>query len=175
MVTRETARLVLRPLQASDADAFMEIHEDPEVLRHISGRTTGRAGAWRMLALMIGHWHLRGYGQWAVVERASREIIGRVGLWNPDGWPGIEVGWVIRRSRWGQGFATEAAREALRYGFEEVGADHLISLIRPDNVRSMRVADKLGETPEGRYTLDGVEAIIYGISRERWLARPTEP
>ena len=78
---------------------------------------------------------------------------------------GVEVGWVIRRSRWGNGFATEAAREAVRYGFEEVGADHLISIIRPDNQRSIRVAEKIGEKFERPYLVDGVESHVYGIKK----------
>jgi RimJ/RimL family protein N-acetyltransferase len=167
MVTRETPRLVLRPPDASDLEAFVEIHEDPEVIRHITivGQPNGRPSAWRLLALMLGHWHLRGYGQWAVVEKATRHVIGRVGLWNPEGWPGVEVGWVIRRSRWGNGFATEAARESIRFAFDEVGADHLISIIRPDNARSIRVAEKIGETLERTETIDGVASLVYGIRR----------
>lgn len=165
MVTCETPRLVLRPPSAEDLDPFVEIHEDPEVMRFITvvGVPGGRTSAWRMLATLIGHWHLRGYGQWAVVEKATGDVIGRVGLWNPEGWPGLEVGWVIRRSRWGKGFATEAAREAVRYGFEVVGADHLISIIRPDNNRSIRVAEKIGEKYERPYLVDGVESHVYGI------------
>jgi RimJ/RimL family protein N-acetyltransferase len=110
---------------------------------------------------LSGHWHLRGYGQWTVIEKATREVIGRVGLWNPEGWPGLEVGWVIRRSRWGNGFATEAAHEAVRFAFAEVGADRLISLIPPDNARSIRVAQKIGETFEREHTLDGRTLHLY--------------
>ena len=89
MVTCETPRLVLRPPAAEDLDPFVEIHEDPEVMRFITviGNSGGRSASWRMLATLIGHWHLRGYGQWAVVEKATLQVIGRVGLWNPDGWP----------------------------------------------------------------------------------------
>jgi len=167
MTTRETSRLLLRPPEGPDLDALREIHEDPEVMRHITvvGQPTGRPAAWRMLALLIGHWHLRGYGQWTVVEKSTGDIIGRVGLWSPEGWPGLEVGWVIRRSRWGHGFATEAASEAISYGFSHVGADHLISIIRPDNARSIRVAEKIGESLERTDTLDGHRVHIYGIKR----------
>lgn len=166
-MTRETARLFLRPPEAADLDAYVEIHEHPDVRRQISvvGAATGRAAGWRSLALMIGHWHLCGYGQWTVIEKATDEVIGRVGLWHPAGWPGIEVGWVIRPSRWGRGFATEAAREAVRFGFETVGADHLISLIRPDNERSIRVAERIGESFEEERIFDGVNVLVYGIRR----------
>ena len=166
-ITRETPRLLLRPPHASDLDAFVDIHEDPEVIRYLTplGQSAGRSAGWRMLALLIGHWQLRGYGQWTVLEKSTREVIGRVGLWNPEGWPGLEVGWVIRRSRWGNGFATEAAREAVRFAFEDVRADHLISLIRPDNARSIRVAEKIGETFERTHLMDGTALHVYGLHR----------
>ena len=167
MVTRETERLFLRPPLPSDLEVFVEIHEDPEVMRHMVtiGQAGGRAAGWRTLALLLGHWHLLGYGQWTVIEKATREIIGRAGLWNPEGGLGLEVGWVNRQSKWGRGFATEAARAAVTHGFETVGADHLISLIRPDNVRSIRVAEKIGETFERHEKQDGVDVLVYGIRR----------
>lgn len=167
LVTRETPRLLLRPPLPSDLDVFVEIHEDPEVMRHMvsTGQPGGRIAGWRTLALLIGHWHLLGYGQWAVVEKATNQVIGRAGLWNPEGGLGVELGWVIRRSRWGHGFATESARAAVRHGFETVGADHLISLIRPDNVRSIRVAEKIGQTFERMDAQDGIEVRVYGIHR----------
>ena len=167
MIARETARLLLRLPQASDLDPYIEIHEDPEVQRHLFVPTPlhGRAAAWRTLAVMAGHWQLRGYGQWTVIEKATGEVIGRVGLWNPEGWPGLEVGWVIRRSRWNNGFATEAALEAVRFAFDELGADHLISLISPDNEPSLRVAAKIGETFERVHQANGHLVHLYGLHR----------
>jgi RimJ/RimL family protein N-acetyltransferase len=165
--TRETARLILRPPHASDIDAFVEIREDPHVMRYMTvvGQSSGRIAGWRVLAMLIGHWQLRGYGQWTVLEKTTREVIGRVGLWNPEGWPGLEVGWVIRRARWGHGFATEAGREAIRFAFDDIRADHVISLIRPDNLRSIRVAEKLGEAFERTHIMDGIALNVYGIQR----------
>jgi RimJ/RimL family protein N-acetyltransferase len=167
MVTRETARLLLRPPQVEDLEPFVEIHEHPEVMRFLSGigPATGRVAAWRLLALLIGHWHLRGYGQWAVVEKATGELIGRVGLWYPEGWPGIELGWVIKRSRWDQGFATEGARAAVDFAFNDIGADRIISMIQADNPRSIRVATKIGETYAETRTFNGQELQVYALSR----------
>ena len=127
----------------------------------------GITGAWRSVAMMVGHWQLRGYGQWTVVERATGQVVGRVGLWYPEGWPGVELGWIIRRERWGQGFASEAARAALDWTWQHVDADHIISIIQPDNHRSIRVAEKIGETPEGTEMVNGVESVVYGICRPR--------
>jgi RimJ/RimL family protein N-acetyltransferase len=172
LTPRETPRLLLRPPVPDDLDPYIEIHEDPEVKRQVTVQTSGTVGrtaAWRMLAMLIGHWHILGYGQWTVVEKATGEVVGRVGLWNPAGWPGLELGWVIRRSRWGLGFATEAAAEGLRFAFERVGADHVISMIQPDNGRSIRVAEKIGERFERHGDLDGTPMLVYGVTRKRHL------
>jgi RimJ/RimL family protein N-acetyltransferase len=105
---------------------------------------------------------------WAAEERASGALVGRIGFYNPGGWPGFEVGWTLRRDCWGKGYATEGAREALRYAFEVLGQPRVISLIHPDNERSIHVAERLGESLEGRTEVNGQEALVYGISRERW-------
>ena len=169
-LTRETARLVLRVPRESDLDDYVAIHSDPDVRRHLTlvgGRGGGRPAAWRTLALVVGHWHLRGYGQWTLVEKASGDVVGRAGLWNPDGWPGLELGWVVARPHWGKGFATEAAMEALAFAFERTDADRVISLIQPDNHRSIRVARKIGEAFDGTTTLEGAEMQIWSIARDR--------
>ena len=166
MITRETSRLLLRPPKVEDLEPFVEIHEHPEVVRFLSGigTATGRVASWRLLALLIGHWHLRGYGQWAIVEKATGELIGRVGLWYPEGWPGIELGWVIKRERWDNGFATEGAKAAADFAFNEVGADRIISMIQPDNPRSIRVAEKIGETFSETRTFNGQHLNVYAMN-----------
>ncbi len=167
MITRETPRLLLRPPIATDLDAFVQIHEDPRVMRYmnVTGQAGSRTAGWRTLALLIGHWHLRGYGQWAVVEKATERVIGRAGLWNPEGGLGLEVGWVIAHASWGRGFATEAARASVQYGFDIVGADQLISLIHPDNDRSIRVAEKVGMTFDREDLQDGTPVLVYAIDK----------
>ena len=167
MTTIETPRLRLRPLRSEDAQPFLEIHQHPEVIQYLSliGSPGDITVAWRNIALMVGHWQLRGYGPWAVTDRSNGDVIGRVGLWNPQGWPGLEMGWVIRRSRWGNGFATEAARAALDWAWANVDADHIISIIQPENTRSIRVAEKIGERFERQQPWMGATAHIYGIRR----------
>ena len=100
-----------------------------------------------------------------VVEKANAQVIGRVGLWNPEGWPGLELGWIIRRTRWGHGFATEAASAALQWTWENVRTDHIISIMPPDNVASIRVAEKIGERFERKDVMNGANVHIYGIHR----------
>ncbi len=169
--TLETERLWLRAFREEDLDGYAAICADPEVMRYLGdGRVLSRADAWRQMALIIGHWTLRGYGLWAVEERATGVLIGRLGFFNPEGWPGFELGWMLRRASWGQGYATEGAGRALAHAFTEMGRDHLISLIRPDNRASIRVAERLGERLERRTDLFGQEALVYGIDRARWEA-----
>jgi len=166
----ETERLVLRMFRESDTDAYAEMVSDPEVMRFLGGQPVPRAEAWRNMALMLGHWHLRGYGMWAVAEKASGEMVGRVGCWNPEGWPGLEVGWTLRRRFWGRGYATEAARASARYAFESLGQERVISLIAPDNVNSIRVAERLGERPVGEWEVSGKQVVVHAVGREEFKA-----
>jgi RimJ/RimL family protein N-acetyltransferase len=94
--------------------------------------------------------------------------VGRAGLWQPEGWPGLEVGWVLGRRWWGHGFATEAARAALDHAFCSLDARRVISLIHPENGRSIRVAERLGERYERRVELSRTVHHLYGIERESW-------
>jgi RimJ/RimL family protein N-acetyltransferase len=167
IATIETPRLLLRAPASDDAAPLMAIHQDPDVIRYvlIGNPAAGITAAWRSVAIMVGHWHLRGYGQWTVIEKADRQVVGRVGLWNPDGWPGVELGWVIRRERWGHGLATEAASAALDWTWDHVDTDHIIILIQPDNARSIRVAEKLGQRLERTELVSGAELKVYGIHR----------
>jgi RimJ/RimL family protein N-acetyltransferase len=168
MADLDTPRLLLRLPEERDLDAFVEIHEDPEVLQylHTMGDAAGRAAGWRTLAMILGHWQLRGFGQWTVVERSTGDVIGRVGLWSPEGRPAVELGWLIRRSHWNRGFATEAGLAAIDFGFGRCRLTHLTSSIRSDNHRSIRVAEKLGQSLERREPADeGGETLVYGIRK----------
>jgi RimJ/RimL family protein N-acetyltransferase len=164
MASIETDRLLLRPFRESDLDAYAAIMADPRVMRFMDG-PQDRTAAWRGMAGCLGHWALRGYGLWAAEERASGELIGRIGLINPEGWPGLEVGWLLARSRWGRGYATEGARAALGHAFGVLGADRVISLIKPRNAASIRVAERLGERFERKIEFFGGETLVYGIDR----------
>lgn len=172
MVTLETERLLLRPFRAEDLDAYAALCADPEVMRYIGeGKTLGRAESWRQMAFFLGHWQLRGFGLWAAEHRATGALIGRIGLHRPEGWPGLEVGWLLGRAWWGQGLATEGGRAALEHAFHRLGADHVVSVIQPGNAASIRVAEKLGERLERREVLNGIEVAIYGIRRQKQDSR----
>ena len=170
MITLETPRLRLRMFREDDFDSYADMMADPEVMRYLpQGGPLPRPEAWRNMAAVLGHWQLRGFGPWAVEEKASGRLVGRIGPFCPAGWPGLELIWAIRRQFWGQGFATEGARVALDYLFDQVGDDRVVSLIRPQNAPSIRVAEKIGEQFQGRMEFYGSEVLVYGISRERWL------
>jgi len=168
MLTLETERLILRQWSEDDFEDYAAICADPEVMRYLGGKPFTRLEAWRHMAFLIGHWQLRGYGHWAVEEKATGRVIGRLGFLNPEGWPGFEVGWTLARDAWGKGYASEGARHALSHAFTEMGRDHVISLIHPENRASMKVAERMGEKPEGETEILGIPVIIYGISKETW-------
>ena len=162
------ARLLLRGWRDEDLDGWAAVCADAEVMRG-HGRTGGltREEAWREMALLAGHWALKGFGHWVLEERATGELVGRAGLLEPEGWPGLEVGWTVARSRWGRGYAGEAGRAAIEWAAAELGARHVISLIADDNRRSQRVAEKLGMAPEGRAVVRGFELRVYGLDVPR--------
>jgi RimJ/RimL family protein N-acetyltransferase len=159
----QTERLVLRSFTQEDFEPFTHIVSDPEVVRYLDGGAPiSREDCWRGMALFIGHWHLRGYGWWAVEDRRTGELLGRLGLYNPEGWPGIEVGWLLRQDAWGVGLATEGAAAAINFAFDVVGAGHVISIIDPRNTRSIRVAEKIGEQYEEELDFNGKAVVVYG-------------
>jgi RimJ/RimL family protein N-acetyltransferase len=167
-----TERLVLRAFTPHDFEPFATIVSDPEVVRYVDdGAPISREECWRGMALFLGHWHLRGYGWWAVEERRSGEFLGRIGLYNPEGWPGIEIGWLLRRDAWGAGLATGGATAALNYAFDLVGVSHVISLIDPRNTSSIRVAEKIGEHYERDLEHKGKAVVVYGTRQRCTSAR----
>jgi len=166
-----TARLILRPTALSDFPRWAEMMADPEAARHIGG-VQPPAVVWRAVMGMAGAWVLAGVAMFSVLERTSGRWIGRVGPWQPYGWPGTEVGWALHRDAWGQGYATEAAAACLDYAFDILGWEEVIHAIAPDNLASQRVARRLGAQRRGPgrlpepYQHDVVE--IWGQSRAEW-------
>ena len=169
MISLETERLILRMFREDDLDPYAAMCADPDVMRYLGdGKALTRSEAWRQMALILGHWRLRGFGLWAVEERTTGALLGRIGFFQPEGWSGFELGWMLRRASWGRGYATEGARRALAHAFTVMNRDHLISLIRPANRASVRVAERLGQSLESRTDLYGQEVLVYGIGRAAW-------
>jgi RimJ/RimL family protein N-acetyltransferase len=155
---------VMRAWRESDLDAFAVMVADEEASRFVGGVAT-REDAWRSMATHAGHWQLRGYGNWAVERREDGTFLGRVGLWNPEGWPGIEVGWMLARPTWGQGYATECGAAAIAWTWSRFQLPRLLSIIDPRNRRSIAVAERLGMEPLREHVHRGTPVVLYGIDR----------
>jgi RimJ/RimL family protein N-acetyltransferase len=176
----QTERLILRRWRIEDFDDFAAMSADPDVMRFLTpdGQPLSRFAAWQAFCAIVGHWQMRSYGLFAVVERTTRRFVGRVGPWFPEGWPEFEIGWTIRSEFWGQGYATEAARKAIEFAFTELNRDHLVSFILPENARSIRVAERLGERLEGTTGLPHLlnrHVLQYGLSRAEWARSSHDP
>ncbi|MGZ8312612.1 MAG: GNAT family N-acetyltransferase [Allosphingosinicella sp.] len=172
--TLETERLVLRPPREEDLDGWAELLADEEAARYIGG-TMERAAAWRAMAAMTGSWALKGFGMFSVIDKASGAWLGRLGPWQPEDWPGTEVGWGLVRSAWGKGYATEGSARAIDWAFDHLGWTEVIHCIDPDNKGSIRVAERLGSTNRGPGKLPAPFAHfpvdIWGQSLAEWRSR----
>lgn len=145
-----TQRLTLRGPQPQDFDAVASFFADKDRSSGFGGPMT-RDNAWRWFATSLGHWHLRGYGFWTVELTQTGQICGIVGLWNPEGWPEPELGWVMFEGAEGKGIAHEAATEVRRYAYAVLDFPTLTSNIVPGNERSIALAKRLGATHERTY------------------------
>lgn len=141
----ETARLRLRGFRPDDLDALCQVFGDPEVMTYISGgKPRTREATREGLQRSIEGWGKRGFGLWAVVEKASDRVVGYCGLMFLEDTPEIEVAYGLMRSAWGKGFAAEAARAGLEFGFNELKLERIVAVVNPLNVASRRVLKKLG-------------------------------
>lgn len=156
----ETPRLTLRLPEERDLDDLAAIYADPETMRYLGG-TRDRNETSHGIAMIIGHWAIRGYGLYAVEERPSGRLVGRIGLLNMEGWPALEIGWAIGREFWGKGYATEAAGAVMQQWLPRLRPDRLISIIHVDNERSARLARRLGAAPGERITFMGDPVVLW--------------
>jgi RimJ/RimL family protein N-acetyltransferase len=177
-----TQRLLLRRWLEPDRALFARMNADPKVMEHLQGPMP-RERSDGFVDRIEAHWDQRGWGLWAVEVPGAAPFIGYVGLWPADYVaPGmVEVGWRLAHEHWGHGYATEAAREALRFGFTEVGLDEIVSFTVPQNERSRRVMERIGlvRDPSGDFDHPRVDAaaypqlvrhVLYRLSREAWRA-----
>jgi RimJ/RimL family protein N-acetyltransferase len=171
----ETKRLLLRPTRREDFEGFATFMADVETTRYLGTAPQPRSLAWRGFLAMAGAWAVQGFAMFSVIEKATGRWIGRVGPWQPEGWPGTEVGWGIVRDRCRLGYATEAATAAIDWAFQELAWSEVIHVIDVANVASQAVAHKLGSRNRGRGQLpspftDNV-IDIWGQTKEEWLSR----
>lgn len=159
----ETERLTLRAPEAKDFPVYRDFFADAEASRFYGGSMDASA-AWRVLAADLGHWALRGYGRWAVVERASGRMIGGCGLWWAEGWPRSELTWWIIPAARRMGYAAEASRAAIGFGYRTLGWDVVETHMNDANVAARQLVEKLGGTILARECFpDGLERNIYAL------------
>lgn len=156
----ETERLRLRFWRESDVEPFLAFYRDPQSAA-VYGDDVKRSDVWRRIALIIGHWQLRGFGPWVLEDKATGRFAGHGGLWFPDDWADVEVGYGIMPEFRGQGYAPEVARYVRDYGYREKGFKRLVSYINPENKASRRVAEKLGAVPDGEFLMHGKPHLVY--------------
>lgn len=158
----KTERLLLRPLGTGDAEALAVINADPDVMRYIgNGTPRDLEQTEALVAKAAAHWDVHGWGTFAVSEKGTGDLVGLGILAEPTFLPEImpvtEVGWRVKRDRWGRGYAPEAARAVIGFAFGELGLDRVVSCIHSENAASVRVAEKLGMTLERETIVPGYE------------------
>jgi RimJ/RimL family protein N-acetyltransferase len=177
MIPLSTTRLVLRQPEESDVEPIMAMDADPEVMRYIG---TGaiippdRDRALQSVTRWRKQWDEQGFGMCSVIVRETGDYAGWVTLavpaFLPEILPAVEIGFRLRREYWGQGYATEAATELLRFGLTEVGLDRVVSIRDIDNARSERLLDKLGLHFECQTTVPatGQCVAVHAIARQEF-------
>ena len=167
--TLETSRLILREFVPEDADALARVICDQETMRFYPA-LFDRSDAGEWIARNRRRYKELGHGLWAIDLKSSGEMIGDCGITvqEVDGEGLLEIGYHLRRDLWGQGLATEAARACRDYGFTRLNAPFLISLIRPENVPSWRVAERNGMSIWKETTHANVRHHVYRITHAQW-------
>jgi [ribosomal protein S5]-alanine N-acetyltransferase len=163
----ETSRLILRQFRPDDADSLAHVISDRETMRFYPV-PYGRAGVEEWIARNLRRYSENGHGLWAMILKSNGELAGDCGLTvqNVDGVDEIEIGYHVRRDLWGQGLATEAACACRDLGFARLPVERLISLIRPENLQSRRVAEKNGMTVWKEVIWRHLPHLVYAIRRE---------
>lgn len=170
----ETARLALRAFTEADVDDYAQhIFADAEVMRYVPKRDLApRERAERTVAFFNDHWLQHGYGVWAVTDKQTGQFIGHCGLGDVPEAGEVEVMYALRQAQWGQGFATEAARASVRFGFETANLARLVAFVVPANIASRRVMEHLGFVYEKDVHYFGLDLVQYALRREHFNIEP---
>lgn len=166
-VVIETPRLTIRLAEPADAETYLEIYADPDVTRWLGGSRakTAEEQRGRIESRRAMHRDV-GFTVWAVAEKDTGDLVGSAGLYPVEGkGPEVEVAYHFRKDRWGRGYATEAARACLDYGFETVGLSEIVGLVVPENVASARVLEKCGMQQVGAARYYDLDLLKYALRR----------
>ena len=167
-----TPRLILSEFRPGDVNALALILSDAETMRFYPA-PFDRSGVEEWISRNLRRYREQGHGLWAMILKSSGELVGDCGLTVQDveGANEIEIGYHVRRDLWGQGLATEAARACRDLGFERLPVERLISLIRPENLASRRVAEKNGMTVWKEVMRQNLPHLVYAIRREQIMEK----
>jgi len=163
----ETERLLLRQFHETDFDVYAAMLADPEVARFIGG-VRDKIGARQHFDAACAHWRDRGYGKFAIEDKASGKMIGRCGPTLHGDAPETELGWTIAKASWGCGYATEAACACAAWMFETLYFTEVVSFIDPANVASVRVAEKLGQSYARDILFENEPLRVYAMTRDEF-------
>jgi len=167
----ETGRLKLRPLAPEYLDSIHRIWTDPEVRRFLwDGNEVSREVGADVISRSVAFYEEQRFGLWAVIDKQRDELVGFCGFWRFEGRPDFELAYGLAPARWGEGLATEAARAAIRHGFEEAGLDRIVASADTPNAASLRVMRKAGMRYEKREVHENRDTTYYAISREDFRA-----
>jgi ribosomal-protein-alanine N-acetyltransferase len=171
--TIRTERLVLREWREADREPFAALNSDPVVMEHFPALMT-RADSDALVDRIRSHFAREGFGLWAI-EAKDAPFVGFAGLARPAFMAGVvEIGWRLARPYWGNGYATEAAIGAARWGFGALALEELVSFVVPHNARSQRVMDRLGMRRDPSADFDHPNVPVGHPSKRHWLYRMTK-
>jgi RimJ/RimL family protein N-acetyltransferase len=175
----ETERLLLERWAPEHAPGLAQVNARPEVMRYLNGGLAlSRRESDAVSERVAEHWADHGFGLWAVILRESGRVVGFAGichpLWLPQHAHEVEVGWRLHPDVWGQGYATDAGRQGLRFGFGDRGLREIMALVHPENHRSAAVARRIGMArearlphPERRHSMD-----MFMARADTWSTEP---
>ena len=170
MIELRTDRLRLRPFTEADGPAHLALYQDPEVTRQLGGgpflADQIQARSTRAVDRFVRHWAEKGFGVFAVEDLRTGRFLGQCGLNTVDELGEVEVLYALERAAWGRGLATEAARAAVAYGFDDARLERIVAVTRPEHARSRHVLAKLGMRFEREVEVFGIHAVLYALARD---------
>lgn len=168
----ETERLRLREMTRDDLDFLTALMGDPEVMRFYP-RTYSRSDAEMWLEIQLDRYESHGHGFWLMVERETGRPVGQAGLvpQRIDDADEVGLAYIVLRDRWRRGFGHEASVGCLGHAFDELGLERVVCTVRPENLPSRALAEKLGFGAERRTDYAGYVHVLYVMERERWERR----
>jgi len=175
IVVLETSRLRFATWMREDWTEFRKLTSDPLVVRYLgSGEPWPDERVQEFVARQCESWEKHRFCLWKLLPKDSDALIGICGLQRLPETPGVEIGWWLAPSHWGQGLATEAARQALAYGFEVANLDRIVAIAQAANRDSLRVMDRIGMRFESEAVHKGMRVVIYAVEREQFRSRQEE-